>query len=62
MIWPDDWVSLRTTVSRSFSNHPAINPETRARVLALAEELGYRYSVPRSGRARERLRPIHSAS
>ena len=45
----------RTTVSRSFSNHPAINPETRARVLALAEELGYRYSVPRSGRARERL-------
>lgn len=46
----------RTTVSRSFSNHPAINPETRARVLALAEELGYRYSVPRSGQARERLR------
>ncbi|RKX32978.1 MAG: hypothetical protein DRP71_11260 [Verrucomicrobia bacterium] len=46
----------RTTVSRSFSNHPAINPETRARVLAVAEELGYRYSVPRSGRIRERLR------
>jgi LacI family transcriptional regulator len=46
----------RTTVSRSFSNHPAINPETRARVMALAEELGYRYSVPRSGRARDRLR------
>lgn len=46
----------RTTVSRSFSNHPAINPETRARVLAAAEELGYRYSVPRSGRIRERLR------
>jgi LacI family transcriptional regulator len=46
----------RTTVSRSFSNHPAINPETRARVLSLAEELGYRYSIPRSGRARDRLR------
>ena len=46
----------RTTVSRSFSNHPAINSETRARVLALAEELGYRYAVPRSGRIRDRLR------
>jgi LacI family transcriptional regulator len=46
----------RTTVSRSFSNYPGINSETRARVLALAEELGYRYSVPRSGRIRERLR------
>ncbi len=45
----------RTTVSRSFSNHPAINPDTRARVLALADELGYRYSVPRTGRARDRL-------
>jgi len=46
----------RTTVSRSFSNHPAVNPETRALVLALAEEVGYRYSIPRSGRIRERLR------
>jgi LacI family transcriptional regulator len=37
----------RTSVSRSFSNHPAINPETRARVFAMAAKLGYRYSVRR---------------
>ncbi len=37
----------RTSVSRSFSNHPAINPETRAKVFAMAARLGYRYSVRR---------------
>lgn len=37
----------RTSVSRSFSNHPAINPETRARVFAMAAKLGYRYSTRR---------------
>ena len=31
----------RTTVSRCFTNHPKINPETRARVFELATELGY---------------------
>lgn len=31
----------RATVSRCFSNHPGINPETRARVFALASKLGY---------------------
>lgn len=42
----------RTTVSRSFSNHPAINPETRARVLEMAAQLGYRYSTPRTRKGR----------
>lgn len=46
----------RTTVSRSFSNHPAINPETRARVLELAAQMGYRYSTPRQGKVQNRKR------
>ena len=37
----------RTTVSRSLANHPAISAETRAKVLAAAEELGYRPSPGR---------------
>jgi LacI family transcriptional regulator len=37
----------RTTVSRSLANHPAISAETRARVLAAADELGYRPSPGR---------------
>lgn len=40
----------RTTVSRSLANHPAISAETRARVLAVAEELGYRLSPGRAAR------------
>ncbi|HYC71140.1 MAG TPA: LacI family DNA-binding transcriptional regulator [Opitutaceae bacterium] len=40
----------RTTVSRSLANHPAISAETRARVLAAAEELGYRQSPGRAAR------------
>lgn len=40
----------RTTVSRSLANHPAISAETRARVLAAAEELGYRLSPGRAAR------------
>jgi DNA-binding LacI/PurR family transcriptional regulator len=31
----------RTTVSRCFTNHPAINPENRSRVFQLAASLGY---------------------
>ena len=31
----------RATVSRCFTNHPGINPVTRARVFALASKLGY---------------------
>ena len=38
----------RTTVSRCFTNHPKINPETRAKVFQLAAKLGYRYSAPRN--------------
>jgi LacI family transcriptional regulator len=38
----------RTTVSRCFTNHPKINPETRARVFELAAEMGYSYSPPRN--------------
>lgn len=38
----------RTTVSRCFTNHPKINPETRAAVFQLAAELGYEYQAPRN--------------
>lgn len=40
----------RTTVSRCFSNHPKINPETRAKVLDLAAQMGYRYTAQRAPR------------
>ena len=38
----------RATVSRCFTNHPGINPETRANVFRLAAELGYRHMEMRS--------------
>ncbi|MDQ8205242.1 LacI family DNA-binding transcriptional regulator [Pelagicoccus sp. SDUM812003] len=38
----------RTTVSRCFSNRAKINPETRAKVLELAAQLGYRYTPQRT--------------
>lgn len=44
----------RTTVSRSLANHPAISPETRANVLRMAEQLGYRPSPARATRRRGR--------
>ncbi|CAI8314402.1 MAG: Catabolite control protein A [Opitutia bacterium UBA7350] len=37
----------RTTVSRCFTNHPGINPDTRAAVFAMATKLGYTYLEPR---------------
>ena len=37
-----------TTVSRCFTNHPRINPETRAKVYQLAAELGYNYNAFRN--------------
>ena len=40
----------RTTVSRCFTNHPKINPETRAKVFQLASRLGYVYAPPRNHR------------
>ncbi len=43
----------RATVSRCFTNHPGINPATRARVFQLAAEIGYvhlQMRKPRAGR------------
>lgn len=37
----------RATVSRCFTNHPGINPETRAKVFALASRLGYNHQEKR---------------
>ncbi len=48
----------RTTVSRCFSNHPKINPDTRARVLELAAQLGYRYKGQRA--TKDRVKKRHS--
>lgn len=43
----------RTTVSRSLANHPAISADTRAKVQALASEMGYR-GIPARGVRRSR--------
>ncbi|MEZ5278807.1 MAG: LacI family DNA-binding transcriptional regulator [Opitutaceae bacterium] len=43
----------RTTVSRCFTNHPKINPETRSAVFQLATKLGYNYSAPRNVEAKK---------
>jgi DNA-binding LacI/PurR family transcriptional regulator len=46
----------RATVSRCFTNHPGINPVTRARVFQLAAELGYvhlQMRKPRVGRKKD---------
>ncbi|HVU17804.1 MAG TPA: LacI family DNA-binding transcriptional regulator [Candidatus Didemnitutus sp.] len=40
----------RATVSRSLANHPAISAETRTKVQAMAEKLGYKISPGRVGR------------
>lgn len=40
----------RSTVSRSLSGHPSIHPETRARVIATANDLGYRMREHNRGR------------
>lgn len=47
----------RTTVSRCFTNHPGINPETRSRVFKLAASLGYSYLEGRTGKKSDR-RPL----
>jgi DNA-binding LacI/PurR family transcriptional regulator len=44
----------RTTVSRCFSNHPAIHPDTRAKVLKLAMQMGYRYAPPKTNPGRKK--------
>ena len=49
----------RATVSRCFTNHPGINPITRARVFDLAARLGYLHMearTPDAGRQQRRLR------
>ncbi len=38
----------RTTVSRCFTNHPGINPVTRAKVFKLAAQLGYQHMEMRA--------------
>lgn len=43
-----------TTVSRCFTNHPRINPETRAKVYQLAAELGYSYNAFRNQKPSQR--------
>lgn len=43
-----------TTVSRCFTNHPRINPETRAKVYQLAAELGYSYNAFRNQKPGQR--------
>ncbi len=49
----------RTTVSRCFTNHPKINPETRAKVFELAAEGGYSYAPPRNN-AEDRAKEANS--
>lgn len=41
----------RATVSRCFTNHPGINPETRGKVFRLAAAMGYQHMVPRTGKS-----------
>lgn len=38
----------RATVSRCFTNHPGINPETRAKVFSLASRMGYSHQEKRT--------------
>jgi LacI family transcriptional regulator len=42
----------RTSVSRALAHHPAVNPETRARVMAMAAQLGYRVAESKWKRAK----------
>ncbi|MBB3206901.1 DNA-binding LacI/PurR family transcriptional regulator [Rhodopirellula rubra] len=44
----------RATVSRCFTNHPGINPETRGKVFRLAAALGYTHMETRTGKGRQR--------
>lgn len=44
----------RATVSRCFTNHPGINPETRATVFRLAAKLGYRHMETRTETKRKK--------
>lgn len=46
----------RATVSRCFTNHPGINPKTRAKVFALASRMGYTHAEKREPAAHQRGR------
>lgn len=48
----------RTTVSRSLSNHPMIHPDTRAKVQALADKLGYQNTPARVVKRPRDSKPI----
>ncbi|GHC03541.1 LacI family DNA-binding transcriptional regulator [Cerasicoccus arenae] len=49
----------RATVSRCFTNHPGINPETRANVFEMASRIGYNHiSMRSSNSSTKRTRPI----
>lgn len=46
----------RATVSRCFTNHPGINPVTRAKVFQVAAEIGYSHLETRTGAAKKTLK------
>ena len=45
----------RATVSRCFTNHPGINPLTRARVFQVAAEIGYTHLEMRTSRTKKKV-------
>ena len=49
-------VISRATVSRCFTNHPAINPKTRAAVFELAARVGYEHLESRTPKKRGRAK------
>lgn len=45
----------RTTVSRCFTNHSGVNPDTRAKVFSEAKRLGYTYLEQRNIKKKPQL-------
>ena len=50
----------RSTVSRSFTNHPGIKPETRAKVFELASKWGYHHMQNRLSKSSRRIKPKYN--
>ncbi|RYD24183.1 MAG: LacI family transcriptional regulator [Verrucomicrobiaceae bacterium] len=48
----------RATVSRCFTNHPGINPVTRAKVFQVAAEIGYAHLEMRTGNAKKKSKTL----
>jgi LacI family transcriptional regulator len=48
----------RATVSRCFTNHPGINPVTRAKVFQVAAEIGYAHLEMRTGTTRKKTKSL----